>query len=68
MNALRDNEREKQSTKRALTETKMDALTNVKVKMLLISKHYLKVAPTRTESNFNPLQPIAHSSVALTTR
>ena len=68
MNGLNANERENQSITRAPTETKMDVLTYAKEKMLLISKHYLKVAPTKTEPNFKHLQLIDHLSVAQTTR
>jgi len=68
MNGLNVNEHERQSIRRVPTTTKTDALTSAKAKMLLISKHYLKVAPTKPESNFKRLQPIAHSSEAQTIR
>lgn len=68
MNGLNDNEREKQSTKRVPTETKMGVLISAKAKMLHTSRLYLRVEPTKTESNFSHLQPTAHSSAALTTR
>ena len=68
MNGLNANERENQSITRAPTETKMDVLTYAKEKMLLTSRHYLKVAPTKTEPNFKHLQLIDHLSVAQTTR
>ena len=68
MNGSNDNVHEKQLTRRAPTETKMDVLTYAKAKMLHTSKLYLKVAPTKTESGFNHLQPIAHSNVTLTTK
>ena len=68
MNGLNANERENQSITRAPTETKMDVLTYAKAKMLLTSRHYLKVAQMETESNSKPHQQTDHLSVAQTTR
>ena len=68
MNGLNANERENQLITRAPTETKMDVLTYAKAKMLLTSRHYLKVAQMETESNSKPHQPIARSNVAQTTK
>ena len=68
MNGLNANERENQLITKAPTETKMDVLTYAKAKMLLTSRHYLKVAPTKPESNFKHHQQTDHLSVAQTTR
>lgn len=62
------NEHENQSTTKAPTETKMDVLTYAKAKMLLTSKHYLKVALTKTESSFSHHQPTAHSNALRITK
>jgi len=68
MNGWNDNEHESQSTTRVPTGTKMDVLMSAKEKMLLTSKHYLKAALTKTESNSSRPQPTAHSNAPRITR
>ncbi len=68
MNGWNVNEHVSQSTTRVPTETKMAVPMSVKEKMLLTSKHYLKVAPTRTGSGSNHHQPTAHSNAPRTTK
>ena len=68
MNVWNVNEHESQLTTRAPTETKMAAPMSVKEKMLLTSKHYLKVAPTKTGSSSSRLQLTAHSNAARITK
>ena len=68
MNVLSANEHENQSTRKVPTETMTDVLTSAKAKMLLTSKHYLKVALTKMESSSRPHQPTVRSNAHQTTR
>lgn len=66
LNVRKDNVQEKQSTKRAPIETKMDVLTSVKEKMLHTSRLYLGVGQTKTEPNCNRRQRTVRSNATVT--